>query len=439
MEKIALITFGCAKNLVDSEVMLGYLNKAGYRFVSTPDKGDIIILNTCGFIRPAKEEAEEAIQKAISLKKSTKIKKIIAAGCYVQRYKDKLMKQYPEIDCFMGVNDFDRIVEAVKGKPFKWSQQCFLYDHTSPRFLSTPPSWTYVKISEGCSHRCSFCTIPLIKGPYKSRPISSIIREVRQLDSHGIKEINLISQDTTFYGRDRGIKQGLTALLQKLLDTKKEGWIRILYGYPEEINDSLLEVMNEEKICSYLDIPFQHSHPSMIKKMYRGMDSSESLKLIKKIRKKLPDVSLRTTLIVGFPGEGKKEFENLINFVRDAQFDHLGVFTYSKEEETSSYVLGDPVKEQTKIERRNRILDIQSEISRKNNMKYLGKQIPVIMEGAQKDNPDILIGRSQFQAPEVDGIIIMNKPESSSAKISKLEKAEIIDTDVYDLFGEIVK
>ena len=303
MKKIALISYGCAKNLVDSEVMLGYLDRAGYTFVTGPEKADIIILNTCGFIEPAKQEARDALKEAVALKKEGK--KTIVAGCYVERYKDSLTKKYPEIDVWLGVNDFDKIVQAVEGKPFKKSESCFLYDHTSPRFIQTPPAWAYVKISEGCSHQCSFCAIPLIKGPYRSRSIFSVLKEVENLSSRGVKEINLISHDTTFYGRDQNLEDSLPLLLQELLKIHKIEWIRILYGYPEEISHSLLEIMQEEKICSYLDIPFQHSNPRIIKNMKRGMDGRRALKLIQKLRNKLPDIALRTSLVVGFPGEGK--------------------------------------------------------------------------------------------------------------------------------------
>ncbi|TEU05807.1 MAG: 30S ribosomal protein S12 methylthiotransferase RimO, partial [Candidatus Aminicenantes bacterium] len=435
--KVALISFGCAKNLVDSEVMLGYLEKAGYTFVTDPGEADIVIFNTCGFIEPAKQEARGALKEAVAFKK--KGKKTVAVGCYVERYKERLMKKYPEIDVWLGVNDFDKIVQAIEGKPFKKSQHCFLYDHASPRYIQTPPSWAYVKISEGCSHKCSFCTIPFIKGPYRSRSVSSILKEVEKLSSRGVKEINLISQDTTYFGRDQGLEDGLSLLLKELLKIQEIEWIRILYGYPEEISDSLLGVMQEERICSYLDIPFQHSNSRIIKKMKRGMDGRRALKFIQKLREKLPDIALRTSLVVGFPGEGMKEFEDLKKFVQEARFDHLGVFTYSKEEGTDCFDFGDPVKESMKKKRRDKIMAIQSEISFENNKKYLNQSLDVLIEGIPKENPDILIGRGRFQAPEVDGMILIDAPGKWEKVVNTIQKVEITGGDVYDLYGKLAK
>ena len=437
MEKVALISFGCAKNLVDSEVMLGYLEKARYTFVTDPGQADIVIFNTCGFIEPAKQEARGALKEAVAFKK--KGKKTVAVGCYVERYKERLMKKYPEIDVWLGVNDFDKIVQAIEGKPFKKSQHCFLYDHASPRYIQTPPSWTYVKISEGCSHECSFCAIPFIKGPYRSRSVSSILKEAEKLSSRGVKEINLISQDTTYFGRDQGLEDGLSLLLKELLKIQEIEWIRILYGYPEEISDSLLGVMQEERICSYLDIPFQHSNSRIIKKMKRGMDGRRALKFIQKLREKLPDIALRTSLVVGFPGEGMREFEDLEKFVQEARFDHLGVFTYSKEEGTDCFDFEDPVKENMKKKRKDKIMAIQSEISFENNKKYLNQSLDVLIEGIPKENPDILIGRGRFQAPEVDGMILIDAPRKWEKMVNTIQKVEITGGDVYDLYGKLAK
>ncbi len=437
MKKVALISFGCAKNLVDSEVMLGTLIKAGYAFVPDPKNADIIILNTCGFIQPAKQEARKALKDAAALKKKSKDKKVIAVGCYVERYRDSLPEEFPDVDVWLGVNDFNKIVEAIEGKPFVRSERCFLYDHTSPRLLQTPPSWAYLKISEGCSHQCSFCAIPLIKGPYRSRSISSIIQEAEGLASRGVKEINLISQDSTYFGRDIGLEDGLPFLLKELLNIPKLEWIRILYGYPEEISDSLLEVMQEEKICSYLDIPFQHSHPKIIKTMKRGMDGSRALKLIRKIRKKLPDVALRTSLVVGFPGEGKEEFEDLKRFVQEARFDHLGVFIYSREDGTDCFNLGDSVKESVKRRRKEEIMEIQMVISHQNNRKYSQMRVDVLIEGILKEDSSKLVGRGKFQAPEVDGVILIEAPETWSSVMNTIQKVEITGWDIYDLYGKL--
>ncbi|MBS3818105.1 30S ribosomal protein S12 methylthiotransferase RimO [bacterium] len=435
MKKIALITLGCAKNLVDSEVMLGHLDKKGYEFVNSPKEADVVIINTCGFIQPAKKESRDTLNHVLKLKKAHPPKKIIAVGCYVQRDRERLQKKFPDVDAWLGVNDFDKIVPLVEGKTFSHSPRCFLYDHNSPRILSTPLAWTYVKISEGCSHQCSFCSIPLIKGPYQSRTISSIVEEVQNLTSQGIKEINLISQDSTYYGRDLGLEKGISLLLRELVSIPQLKWVRLLYGYPEEIDDSLLEVMQEDKVCSYIDIPLQHSEKKILNRMNRSMDGPRALKLLEKIRKKLPDVTLRTSLVVGFPGERKKEFQNLESFVRNARFDHLGVFTYSPEERTSCFPLGDPVKETVKKRRKDRLMEAQVEISFQNNQKYLNQQIDVLIEGNLKENPEVMVGRAPFQAPEVDGVVLISPSENISERANSIQKVEIFETDIYDLYG----
>lgn len=439
MKKIALISFGCAKNLIDSEVMLGHMEKAGYSFVANPEEADILILNTCGFIEPAKKEARNAIKKAVAFKKKEEEKKVIVVGCYVERYKNSLEEKFPEIDVWMGVNDFDKIVYAIEGNTFEKSTKSFLYDHTSPRSRQTPPAWSYVKISEGCSHECSFCAIPLIKGPYRSRPISSIVQEVEILSLQGVKEINLISQDTTYFGRDKGMEQGLTLLLRELLKIKNIDWIRILYGYPEEISDSIIEIIQEDKICSYLDIPFQHSDSKILKKMKRAMDGKRALTLIKKLRNSIPDVVIRTSLVVGFPGEGKKEFDHLKRFVQEAQFDYLGIFTYSKEENTSSFSFGDTIKESVKNRRRDKIMEIQADISFHKNERYINQQVDALIEGTSKDNPGVLIGRGKFQAPEVDSVILIETPDDWTNVVNTIQKVEITGRDVYDLYGQLAR
>ncbi len=438
MEKIALISLGCAKNLVDSEVMLGYLKKDGYGFTSKLEEADVIIINTCGFIKESRKESFEEIKRASKLKKSSRLKRIIVTGCYVEREKKELKETFPEVDSWLGVRDFDKIGDLIRGKTFLESDACFLYSHTSPRELSTPPSWTYIKISEGCSHKCSFCAIPLIKGPYRSREINSIVEEAEMLTSRGIKEINLISQDSTYFLREKGKEDGLVSLLKELLKIRGIEWIRILYGYPEEIDDELLEIIQEEKICSYLDLPFQHSHPRILRKMKRGMEGKKALKFIEKIRKKIPDIALRTSLIVGFPGEGNEEFEDLKLFVQEARLDHIGVFTYSRERGTEAYLLGDPVKESVKEKRKRKIMELQAEISYVNNSKYLNQKVDVLIEGMLKEDETILVGRGEFQAPEVDGVIFVEANQKAGRLLNKIHKVEIVGYDVYDLYGKIV-
>lgn len=438
MKKVALVSLGCAKNLVDSEVMLGILGEKGYDMVPEIEKADVIIINTCGFIHPARQEANRAIQEAIHKKNESKVKKIIVTGCYVQRSQKNLQETFPEVDAWTGVTDFDKIEKIIEGQPYQRSAECFLYDHGSPRLISTPPAWAYAKISEGCSKSCSFCSIPLIKGAYRSRSIDSIAREVRALVSKGIIEINLVSQDTTHYGRDLGIKNGLVILLEELLGIGALQWIRLLYSYPEEITDPLLNIMREKRICSYLDIPLQHSHPSITGRMGRGLDGKKSLGLLGHIRTVLPDVAIRTSVMVGFPGEGKPEFDHLIDFITRARFDHLGVFAYSPEQGTKCFALGDSVKEKVKEKRKNAVLDLQAEISYENNRKYVGRSVDVLIEGTLKQDPSLIVGRGQFQAPEVDGIVFISSENGNPGLFNTIQKVEITGRDIYDLYGKTV-
>jgi ribosomal protein S12 methylthiotransferase len=435
---VSLVTFGCAKNLVDSEVMLGYLSRAGYAFLPDPEKADVVILNTCGFINPAKEEADRALEEASALKKKSKGKILVAAGCYVERFKEDLRPKYPGVDVWLGVKDFDRVVPAIEGRSYRCGKETFLCGHKTPRLLSTPPTWAYLKISEGCSHECSFCAIPLIKGSYKSRAISSIVMEARELGRRGVKEINLVSQDTTYFGRDKGRQDGLVRLLRRLIDVPKIRWIRLLYGYPEEITDALLEIMAEEKICSYLDIPLQHADRRILKKMNRSLDGRRANALLEKIRKKLPGVALRTSLIVGFPGEGRREFEGLKKFVREAEFDHLGVFTYSPEEGTDAFETGDAVSENEKLARQEDLMQTQAVISAVISKKYLSQQVEVLIDNPGTAVGRASVGRARFQAPEVDGVIYVRDERPEPGRLKPLEKVEIVATDVYDLHGKII-
>lgn len=436
MKRVALISLGCAKNLVDSEVMLGCLAGSGYGFVGDQREADIIIINTCGFIRPARDEALAAIRRAVRLKKEKPSLRIVVAGCYVEKDEDDLSRKFPRVDAWTGVKNFDKIVSIVQGRPFGESRKTFLYDETSPRVLSTPPTWAYLKISEGCSHRCSFCTIPLIKGAYRSRGIGSIVREARALTELGILEINLISQDSTYFGRDRGRTRGIAGLLGGLIGVRGIEWIRVLYGYPEEITPPLLDIMKETKICPYLDIPFQHADPRLVRAMKRGLDGPGALRLLDTIRTKIPDIAVRTSLIVGFPGEGKKEFRALKRFVREAVFDHLGVFTYSPEPGTAAFAMPDAVSEEEKRARRDEIMEMQAGISFSRNKQYVGRTIEVLLEGPPKKPRGPWLGRGRFQAPEVDGLVLVDVPPDQSLSPGIVE-VEITRADVYDLHGRI--
>lgn len=436
---MALITYGCAKNLVDSEVMLGYLSRAGYVVSPQPEDADIIVLNTCGFIQPARDEAVEGIESALAFKKKRQDRMIVVAGCFVERYRPDLERRYPGVDVWLGVKDFDHIVEALERKPYERGLKTYLLGRETPRLLSTPSTWAYLKISEGCSHECAFCAIPLIKGAYHSRSIPSIVAEATGLARRGIKEVNLVSQDTTFFGRDRGREGELTRLLRRLADVREIRWIRLLYGYPEEITPGLLEVMKEPKICSYLDIPFQHADRGLLKSMKRSLDSRRALRLVEMIRKVLPDVAIRTSLIVGFPGEGHAEFLRLKKFVREARFDHLGVFTYSPEEGTCAFELGNPIPDSEKTRRRDEIMALQAEIAASIQQKYLQRRLDVLIDPSSSAGSEGIVGRTRFQAPEVDGVVLIEGGDLTAGPIRPIEKVEIISAGVYDLRGIVVR
>ncbi len=433
-KKVVLVSLGCAKNLVDSEVMLGELRRSGYAPVARPAEADVLIVNTCGFIGPAREEAEKAIASALRHKRRDPRKRVIVAGCYVERDEPGLRERFPEVDAWTGVRSFDRIAEIVRGGTPQPGDRTFLYSDRSPRLVSTPGTWAYVKVSEGCSHRCGFCSIPLIKGPYRSRSMASVEREVRALAGLGVKEVNLISHDTTYYGRDRGLRDGLVRLLERLLPVRGLEWIRVLYGYPEEVTDRLLEVMTEPKVCRYLDIPFQHADAGLIKAMKRGLDGRRALDLLSRIRDKVAGVAVRTSLIVGFPGEGRAEFAALLRFVERARFDHLGVFTYSPERGTASFGRPETVAPAEKARRRAEVMALQAEISRAKNRAYLGRTVEVLVERAA--GPRRLVGRTRFQAPEVDGRITLTRSGMKSVPPPPIVTAVVTGAGPYDLTGK---
>ncbi|NPV83846.1 MAG: 30S ribosomal protein S12 methylthiotransferase RimO [Candidatus Aminicenantes bacterium] len=438
MPKISLVTLGCAKNLVDSEVMLARLDSRGYSFTADLSQADILVINTCGFIGPAREEAHRTIDLGLSWKQARPGRLLVVVGCYPERFPDFLKARYPQVDVWSGVRAFDRIDEIIEKKKDVPRAGTFLLDHKTPRAISTGPHWAYVKISEGCSHRCSFCSIPLIKGPYKSRTVESVVREVKNLADLGIKEINLISHDTTYFGRDRK-KPGLTRLLSRLLSVKGIEWIRLLYGYPEEVDESLLEVMLEGKMCRYLDLPFQHASSSILKKMGRGLDGTRALKLLDRIRKKVPGVAIRSSLIVGFPGEGRKEFRELQAFVDRARFEHLGVFCYSPEPGTAAAGLGHTVPEAEKKKRQQAIMWQQREISRQFYSTFRGQTLEVIVDGSEARKPGYLATRARFQAPEVDGqVLVEPAPGLKGKDLPAFLRVRVKRSLDYDLIGRVI-
>lgn len=439
MPVVSLITLGCAKNLVDSEVVLASLHQRGYEFTADPKKADLVIINTCGFIAPARDEAEQVISEFVDWKKNKPGRQLMVVGCYVERFGDYLKVKFPQVDYWAGVRDFDRLWAILEKQEFPGREKTFLLDHLTPRAISTGRNWAYVKISEGCSHACRFCSIPLIKGPYQSRSLSSIVQEVENLASLGIKEINLISHDTTYFGRDRKVKAGLVKLLEKLLPVKGLRWIRILYGYPEEITDELLEIMKEEKICPYFDLPFQHASKKILKLMGRSLDGPRALKLIEKIRQRVPGAVIRTSLIVGFPGEGIKEFKELKDFVKNAQFTHLGVFTYSPETGTAAASLKETVSQAEKEKRRQEIMLLQKEISRKFYRSFVGSELEVLLEEVEeKEGKRIGRARARFQAPEVDGLVLVDDLPDYKNQWPDFIRVKIKKALTYDLRGRLI-
>jgi ribosomal protein S12 methylthiotransferase len=420
--------------------MLGYLGRAGYEICPRPEEADILVLNTCGFIQPARAEAERGIRSALALKRKRPRVRVAVAGCFVERSRLELERRYPSVDIWLGVRDYGHIVEALERRPYRPGLRTFLLGPETPRLISTPSTWAYVKISEGCSHECSFCSIPLIKGAYRSRSLGSITAEAGDLARRGVQEINLVSQDTTYFGRDRGRAGELVKLLRRLSGLKGIRWIRLLYGYPEEITPALLEAMQDPKICRYLDIPFQHADDRLLKLMGRGMNGGRALRLVEKIRKALPEAAIRTSLIVGFPGEGRAEFRRLKNFVRQARFDHLGVFTYSPEVGTGACESGDPVPQGEKVRRREEIMALQADIAASIHKRYLHQRLDVLFDASASTERNTPAGRARFQAPEVDGIVVI-EPTSLPAggSIAPIEKVEIVSAGVYDLRGIIVR
>jgi ribosomal protein S12 methylthiotransferase len=408
-----MVSLGCPKNLVDSEVMLGTLRTSGYALTSDPAAADIIVVNTCTFIEPARRESVETILEMAEYKRTGRCRRLVVAGCMVQQNHEALRRSIPEIDALVGLNDIERIAEACAldaGARFEASRSVarYLYTHESPRVLATPTYSAYLKISEGCDHTCAFCAIPSFRGAQRSRPVSSIVAEAERLARQGVVEINLIAQDTTDYGTDLGDGTTAAILLRALDEVDGVRWIRVLYAYPNRITEDFLQALATcSRVARYLDVPLQHADPDILKAMRRGGSASTHLKLIERIRTRVPGVALRTTFIVGFPGETEDRFETLCGFVREAEFDHVGVFTYSVEKGTPAGGLADDVPRAVKEERRARLMEIQETIAARRNRRLVGRTIEVLVEGAHEESDLILCGRAEWQAPEIDGRVIL--------------------------------
>jgi len=441
--RAAIISLGCPKNLVDSEVLAGYLAEAGFALTGRPEEAQAIIVNTCSFIAPAVEEAKQTLREMARFKTQGNCQTLICAGCLPQREKASLPAEFPEVDAFLGVDEIPHIAEivgaALCGRPTSGLAKeirppTYLYDHTTPRLLSTPPWTAYVKIAEGCHHRCSFCTIPALRGKFRSRQPDSVLKEVKELARCGVKEIILIAQDTTAYGRDLGTN--LPSLLNLLRETEGLHWIRVMYSFPARISESLLETMAaSEKICHYLDLPFQHSHPHILRLMNRAGSAEAYLKLIARLRSHLPDLSLRSSFIVGFPGETEKEFQDLLDFLLQAQLDRVGAFVYYREPETPAAHLENQVAPQIAQERYHRLMSVQQEVSLQRNRAWIGRKLEVLIEKAEGKR---LLGRSFRDAPEIDGEVILERPTGkASPRPGDFVLAEITGASEYDLLGRI--
>jgi ribosomal protein S12 methylthiotransferase len=423
-EKVSIITMGCSKNTVDSERLAFQLKANNFETVNNPNEASSLIINTCGFIDPAKEESINTILEAVALKNKKKLKKVFVVGCLSERYKSELLHDIPEVDKFFGTEDYKGIIEELGGDLKK--------ELLGERELSTPKHYAYLKISEGCDNPCSFCAIPIIRGGYRSVPIEDLMTEAKSLAAKGVKELIIIGQDTTEYGIDLYGKRNLNELLNKLSDINGIEWIRLLYTYPSHFPVSVIEtVASNPKVLNYVDMPLQHISDKVLKGMRRGITKRKTLELINTLRKTIPNLTLRTTFIVGFPEETEDDFNELCEFIKEYRFDRVGVFNYSQEEDTTGYSLGDPVSEETKIKRNNKLMEIQREISAEINSAFVGKTLEVIIDGTEGE---YFIARSKRDAPEVDGEVLIEK--TNGIIIGNIYNVKIIDYNDYDLFAK---
>lgn len=440
--KIGLVSLGCSKNLVDSENLLGTLRRKEYPITQSVHDADVVIINTCTFIREATEESVDAILEAVEMKKDRRVQAVIVVGCLPQRYwRDHVASELKDVDAFLGVGQYARIGEIVEsvlsGRQIHAvrPQPGFLPEKTWPRYTLTPNHYAYVKISEGCDNCCTYCVIPQVRGPHRSRRMKSILGEVRDLsDERPLAEINLIGQDTTSYGTDLYGKPRLAGLLKKLARQKKVKWIRLLYTHPAHLNRDVIGVIRDEPaLCKYVDLPLQHINDSILKKMGRKVTRVEIERLIEKLRARIPNLTLRTTFIVGFPGETEKQFEELLKFVEDVQFERLGAFPYSREEGTLAYRFPRQIPKKVKNERLNRLMTLQRHISKKKNSSFIGSEVEVLVDSAVIPEPDLYLARTERDAPEVDQLVYVT---SKNAKPGQFAKVKIIDAYEYDLVGK---
>lgn len=440
--KIGFISLGCPKNLVDSEVMMGLVEARGHQLTSRAEEADAIVVNTCSFIDPAKQESIDTILEMAEHKKTGRAKRLVVAGCLVERYRSELQEQIPEVDAVLGTNELESIVSHCEGGYSETEQalvEPYLYHDLTPRRRATPGNFAYVKINEGCDHPCTFCMIPRFRGGFRSRRFESVIGEAERLFADGVREINLIGQDTTMYGEDLDLKDGLAHLLARLAKIENAGWIRFLYAYPNRVTQKLLDtIAAHEQICSYIDIPLQHASANVLKRMKRGANGDIFLKMVERMRSTVPDIAIRTSFIVGFPGETDADFEELCDFVRTAQFDRVGVFRYSDDETQASYSLDQKVDGKTSYNRQRKLMAIQRKISRRSNQALVGRDFPVLIGGPSAETDLLWEARMQSQAEEIDGKTFLTdfgefSPSPGDAGRVRIERA----TD-YDVFGTLV-
>jgi ribosomal protein S12 methylthiotransferase len=499
---VGFISLGCPKNLVDSEVMMGLLDRAGARLTAHPEEAEILVVNTCSFIDTAKQESVDTILEMARFKTSGSARKLIVAGCLVERYRDEIQKSIPEVDAVVGTGELESILEAAglsrigKGgpaapastspfnilsgaaaevRPGKESQAAshkhkttsrsegdareqqgrfkrddwqgaahllptYLYDESTPRFLTTPKSSAYIKIAEGCDHPCTFCVIPNLRGKFRSRRFESVVAEAQQLVTRGVQEITLIGQDTTCYGEDLSIKDGLATLLDALARIEGLRWLRFLYAYPNRITGKLLEtIAKHDNICKYLDVPLQHASPAVLKTMKRGASADIFLKTLEKVRAAVPGIALRTSFIVGFPGESADDITILEDFVKEAKFDWLGVFSYSDEEGSAAFPLEGKLPKRTIESRKRRLMKLQQSISKRAKQQWIGRELVILAEGESEETPLLWEGRTQFHAPEIDGKVYINDfGDLESPEPGRFYKAEITEAHEYDVVARIV-
>ncbi len=439
--KIGMVSLGCPKNQTDAEIMLGILAEKGYEIVAEPQEAEAIIVNTCGFIDPAKQESIDAILEMAEYKKDGKCKILIASGCLAERYHEDIKNELPEVDAIVGAGDFDKIAEVIE-KAAKGDEIC-LFGHQNcevaenlPRILTTPSYSAYLKIADGCDNNCTYCAIPMIRGHFKSRRIEDIVREAERLAESGVRELILIAQDTTRYGLDLYGEPRLDALLEKLCEIEGIHWIRVHYFYTEAITDSLIDVMaKNEKICHYIDMPIQHINNDILRRMARRTNKGEIIEKIEKIREKMPNASIRTSIIAGFPGETEEQFSELYEFVKEIRFDRMGVFAYSKEEGTPAANFEGQLEEDIKEARRDRLMILQQGISLEKNKAKIGRVLEVLCEGYDEEN-FMYFGRSYADSIDVDGTVYFATEDE--VEIGAFVKVEILDADAYDLTGKQV-